>query len=167
MALNIYKFFSPFKRVYTTVNMIIIFHTLLFFRILYKICMTKKIKIISTKALFSLVWSLYVLTCTISIYCDTCNVSNELQYTMNSFYATTYIRPHFYRTVTSFLNKCSQDRGDKPETIKSTATLDRGRVFTDTFIHFLRFTSDKTAEPITLRNAAKNPNPRLNLNCRE
>lgn len=45
--------------------------------------------------------------------------------------------------------------GDKPETIKSAVTLGGGRIFTDTFIHFLRFTSDKSAEPIS-RDATKN-----------
>lgn len=47
------------------------------------------------------------------------------------------------------------ERDDKPETIKSTATLGRDRIFTDTFIHFLRFMRDKTVELIS-RDARKN-----------
>lgn len=65
-----------------------------------------------------------------------------------------------YRTVARTVSSIKYmfvftESGDKPETIKRAAALSRGRVFTNTFIHFLRFTSDKTAQPITPRSYKK------------
>jgi len=125
-----------------------------------------KLKLISTEFLWKN-FPLYIVN-NVATFCNVQTMSRELRY--SCFPLTTYVC--FYRlelwTSVSSIN-CNMfllaEPDDKPETIKSAADLDGGRVFTDTFIHFLRFTSDKTTEPITSR--VTKTHLRLNLNCEE